>query len=316
MIDPFTSVSFGRQGLQVPRFGLGCAPLGGFADAAEARPLVEGVWQRGIRFFDTAPHYGQGRSERYLGEVLPQQPREEFVLSTKVGRLVRDGDVVFDFSADGIRRSLDESFVRLGLDRTDIVLIHDPHEYYQQALDEAYPVLEAWRAEGVVKAIGVGIGNWQMLRDFALNADFDCFLLPGRYTLLEQVALPLLDVCREKEIDILVGGVFNGGLLASDLSADIEHRYNYRAAPQEVLDKARKLSEVCRRHDVPMGRAALHFPYAHETIKTMVIGAEAIGQIDGNLEDLAADVPAALWRDLLDEGLLNPAAAIPMNETL
>jgi len=311
MIDPFVEVPFGRQGLAVPCFGLGCAPLGSFEDTSNAAPLVEHVWERGIRFFDTAPHYGQGRSECHLGAVLSQQPRDEFVLSTKVGRLVRDGNVVFDFSADGIRRSLDESFARLQLDRTDIVLIHDPHQHYQQALDEAYPVLEAWRAEGVVKAIGVGIGNWQILRDFALNADFDCFLLPGRYTLLEQVALPLLDVCREQEIDILVGGVFNGGLLASDLSADVEHRYNYRAAPQDVLDKARKLSEVCRRYDVPMGRAALHFPYAHETIKTMVIGAEEIGQIDGNLADLAADVPAALWRDLQSEGLLDPAAALP-----
>jgi D-threo-aldose 1-dehydrogenase len=311
MIDIFGKVPFGKQVLEVPRFGLGCAPLGTFENATDATPLVEHVWERGIRFFDTAPLYGLGRSERHLGAVLSQQPRDEFVLSTKVGRLVRDGNVVFDFSADGIRRSLDESFARLGLDRTDIVLIHDPHEHYQQALDEAYLVLEAWRAEGVVKAIGVGIGNWQMLRDFALNADFDCFLLPGRYTLLEQVALPLLDVCSERGIDILVGGVFNGGLLASDLSADVEHKYNYRAAPQEILDKARKLDEVCRRHDVPMGRAALHFPFAHEQVKTMVIGAEEIGQIDGNLEDLAADVPTALWRDLQSEGLLDSAATIP-----
>jgi D-threo-aldose 1-dehydrogenase len=311
MIDIFGKVPFGKQVLEVPRFGLGCAPLGTFENATDATPLVEHVWERGIRFFDTAPLYGLGRSERHLGAVLSQQPRDEFVLSTKVGRLVRDGNVVFDFSADGIRRSLDESFARLGLDRTDIVLIHDPHEHYQQALDEAYLVLEAWRAEGVVKAIGVGIGNWQMLRDFALNADFDCFLLPGRYTLLEQVALPLLDVCSERGIDILVGGVFNGGLLASDLSADVEHKYNYRAAPQEILDKARKLEEECRRHDVPMGRAALHFPSAHEQVKTMVIGAEEIGQIDGNLEDLAADVPTALWRDLQSEGLLDSAATIP-----
>jgi D-threo-aldose 1-dehydrogenase len=311
MIDIFGKVPFGKQVLEVPRFGLGCAPLGTFENATDATPLVEHVWERGIRFFDTAPLYGRGRSERHLGAVLSQQPRDEFVLSTKVGRLVRDGNVVFDFSADGIRRSLDESFARLGLDRPDIVLIHDPHQHYQQALYEAYPVLEGWRAEGVVKAIGVGIGNWQMLRDFALNADFDCFLLPGRYTLLEQVALPLLDVCSEKGIDILVGGVCNGGLLASDLSADVEHKYNYRAAPQEILDKARKLEEECRRHDVPMGRAALHFPSAHEQVKTMVIGAEEIGQIDGNLEDLAADVPTALWRDLQSEGLLDSAATIP-----
>ncbi len=311
MIDPFVKVPFGRQGLEVPRFGLGCAPLGSIEDASAATALIEHVWQRGIRFFDTAPLYGRGRSERYLGEVLAQQPRDEFVLSTKVGRLVRDGEVVFDFSADGIRRSLDESFARLRLDRTDIVLIHDPHQHYAQALHEAYSVLEAWRAEGVVKAIGVGIGNWQMLRDFALNADFDCFLLPGRYTLLEQEALPLLEVCGDKGVDILVGGVFNGGLLASDLSAAVEHKYNYRTAPQDVIEKARKLHEVCRRHDVALARAALHFPFAHEQVKTMVIGAEEIGQIDGNLADLAAAVPAALWRDLQSEGLLDPAAKIP-----
>lgn len=312
MIDPFSSVPFGRQGLLVPRFGLGCAPLGGIGHVAEATALVEYIWQRGIRFFDTAPHYGRGRSERYLGSVLAQQSRDEFVLSTKVGRLVRDGDVVFDFSADGIRRSLDESFARLQLDRTDIVLIHDPHQHYQQALDEAYPVLEAWRAAGVVKAIGVGIGNWEMLRDFALNADFDCFLLPGRYTLLEQVALPLLDVCRQKGIDILAGGIFNSGILASDLGP--EATYNYRAAPPEVLDKARKLNEVCQRHEVPLARAAIHFPYAHACVKTMVVGAEKVEQVDGNLADLAMDVPTALWADLRREGLLEEGAVLPESE--
>ena len=312
MIDPFAPVSFGRHGLEVPRFGLGCAPLGGIEHVAEATALVEQVWQRGIRFFDTAPLYGRGRSERYLGSVLAQQPRDEFVLSTKVGRSVRDGEVVFDFSADGIRRSLDESFARLQLDRTDVVLIHDPHAHYRQALDEAYPVLEAWRAEGVVKAIGVGIGNWEMLRDFALNADFDCFLLPGRYTLLEQVALPLLDVCREKGIDILAGGVFNSGILASDLGP--EATYDYSAAPLEVLDKARKLHEVCRRHGVPLARAAIHFPCAHDCVKTMVVGAEKIEQVDGNLADLAMDVSTALWVDLQREGLLEEGAVLPESE--
>lgn len=300
MIDAFAKVVVGR-GLAVPRFGLGCAHIAKDGEESGAA-IVREALAKGVAFFDTAPLYGRGGSERCVGRGLADVPREAFVLSSKVGRLIRDGEAVFDFSADGIRRSLDESLQRLQLDSIDIALVHDPHQYYQQVLADTVPVLEKWRDEGVVKAIGVGISNNEMLMDFARDVSFDCFLLPSEYTLLRQPGKDLVNLCAEKGIAIIGAGIYNTGILASDLQPDA--KFAYKKAPPEILAKAQRLKEVCQRYDVALSAAAIQFPFAHPAIDTIVVGADQLGQIDANLAALKVDIPAALWSDLQDEGLL------------
>ena len=301
MINAFERVVIGRD-LEVPRFGLGCAHIAKNGEE-DAVAIVRAAFERGVIFFDTAPLYGRGVSERCVGRGLAGVARDDFVLSSKVGRLIRDGQPQFDFSADGIRRSLDESLHRLQLDHIDIALIHDPHQYYEQVLAESVPVLEEWREQGVVKAVGVGIGHNEMLINFARNAKFDCFLLPSEYTLLQQPGKELVDLCAEKEIAIIGAGIYNTGILASDLQSDTT--YSYRKAPAEILERAKRLKQVCQRHRVALSAAAIQFPFGHPAVDTVVIGADRLGQVDANLAALQVDIPAALWSDLQDEGLLD-----------
>ena len=302
MIDAFEQVEVGR-GLQVPRFGLGCAHITREEGVEAGAAIVREALDRGVGFFDTAPLYGRGESERAVGRGVSGVPRDSFVLSSKVGRLIRDGEPQFDFSADGIRRSLDESLERLQLDHIDIALVHDPHQYYEQVLSDSVPVLEKWRDEGIVKAIGVGIAANEMLMNFARNASFDCFLLPSQYTLLEQPGKALVDLCAERGVAIIGAGIYNTGILASDLQPDA--KYSYKKAPAEILARAKKLKEVCQRHDVALSAAAIQYPFAHPAVETVVIGADQLGQVDANLAALQVDIPPALWSDLKDEGLLD-----------
>jgi len=338
--DATERVDLGRTGLRVTRLGFGAAPIGGLYEAVtddDARATVERAWELGIRTFDVAPLYGYGAAERRLGAVLAGRPRSEFVLSTKVGRLVRRVDeigptddvdpqaidgredayyvgtgpvrMVFDYSADGVRRSIEESLARLGLDRIDIALIHDPDRHWAAAIGEAFPALARMREEGMIRAIGAGMNQSAMLARFAREGDFDVFLLAGRYTLLDQEALEeLLPRCVERGIAILAGGAMNSGILADPRAGG---RFNYRPAPPAVVERARRLAEACARHDVPLRAAAAQFPLAHPAIASLIAGVRRIGHLDEYPELLRHPIPAALWDDLRAEGLIDPAAPVP-----
>ncbi len=305
------------------RLGLGAAPLGGLFEEVseeEAHAVVEAAYERGLRLFDTAPLYGSGLSEQRLGAVLRTKPRDEFVLSTKVGRLLRaNGPAeptmfegtpplrpVFDFSYDGVLRSLDESLARLGLDRVDIALIHDPDDHYEQALEGAYPALERLRGEGVVGAIGVGMNQTELLVRFARDGDFDCFLLAGRYTLLDTSGLDeLLPLAAERGISIVAGGVFNSGVLASG------ETYDYAPAPTEVLERAARLREVCTRWGVPLEAAAIQFPLGHPAVTCVVVGCRSAAEVEEDVRLFQLDIPAGLWQELKAAGLLMAEVRVP-----
>ncbi len=333
MIDPTQRVPFGKTRLTVTRLGLGSAPLGNLFQPVsdeEAYATIERAYQLGLRLFDTAPLYGLGLAERRIGAVLSKYPRHEFVLSTKVGRLIRpdpntdpsrvDSGVelfkgapplkaVFDFSYDGVMRSVEESLQRLGLDRIDILLIHDPDDYFDEAMQGAYPALDKLRREGVIGALGAGMNQVEIPIRFARAADFDCFLIAGRYTLLDQRALPeLLPLCVEKNIAIIIGGVYNSGILADPRPGA---PFNYRPASQEWLDKALRLKAVCDRHGVPLKAAAIQFPLAHPAVASVLTGARSVAELEENERMMRAPIPAALWQDLKAEGLLPPEAPVP-----
>jgi D-threo-aldose 1-dehydrogenase len=265
----------------------------------------------GVRLIDTAPLYGAGRSERLVGAALAGVPRDQVVLSTKVGRRVKaDGTVDFDWTRDGILRGIEESLERLQTDRIDILLIHDPDAAYQQALDVAFPVLADLRSQGVIRAVGAGMNQWQMELQFARDADFDCFLLAGRYTLLEQYSLDeFLPFCVERNISLILGGVLNSGILAT--GAVPGATYNYEPAPEAIQDRVRRLEAVCGRHGVPLRIAALQFPLAHPAVASLVVGARSPGEVQANVDALAFPIPAGLWSELRQEGLLHPAAPVP-----
>jgi D-threo-aldose 1-dehydrogenase len=318
------------------RLGYGAANLGNLYRAmtdADARAVLDAAWESGIRYFDTAPHYGLGLSERRIGEALRWRPRDEYVLSTKVGRLLvpdpggaarsdldNGFDVpaatrrVWDFSADGVRRSLAESLRRLGLDRVDIVLIHDPEQSDapEAAISSGYPALHELREQGVIGAIGVGSKQWQILHRFVTETEIDAVMLAGRYTLLEQPALDeLLPDCVKRGVSVLNVGVFNSGLLARDWPAD-DGQYEYGAAPAELIERARRIATVCRRHGTSLPQAALTFAAAHPAVSSVVVGAGTAAHFRRNAELFQAPPPPAqLWAELVGEGLLRDDAPVP-----
>jgi len=319
--------------LALGHLGLGCAQLGNLyreVDDATAAATVAAAWDAGVRYFDTAPHYGLGLSERRLGAAVRGLPRAEFVLSTKVGRrLVPDPEGagrrddqgfavpadhrrVWDFSADGVRRSLDESLARLGLDWVDLVLIHDPEDHMAAAVDEAYPTLAALRAEGVVRAIGVGSKRRDVLHRFARDTDVDFVMIAGRYTLLEQPALDtLLPECARRGVQAIVAGVFNSGLLAED-RPHAGLTYEYEAAPPALVDRARALAAACARHGTSLPAVAIAFAAAHPVVASIVVGAQDPDQVRRNAALADADPPPKeLWADLIADGLLRPDAPVP-----
>lgn len=308
-------VRVGKTRLMVSRLGLGTAPLGGPPRTpdpdSQAIETVHYALERGIRFIDTAPFYGAGRSERLLGMALRGVPRDSYVLATKVGRLVRDGGkVVFDWTRDGILRSVEESLKRLQLDRVDILHIHDPDEAYREALEVAYPVLDDLRRQGVIGAVGAGMNQWEMELDFARHADFDCFLLAGRYTLLEQeAAAEFLPWCQEHQIGIFLGGVYNSGILATGPRPGAT--YNYEEAPEAIKQRVGRIEAVCRRHSVPLQIAAARFPLAHPAVTALLIGARSTAEVETAIAGVEAPIPPQLWADLRAEGLLREDAPTP-----
>jgi D-threo-aldose 1-dehydrogenase len=313
----------GKTGVSVTRLGLGCAPLGGLYAAVsdeQARATVEQAWQLGVRTFDTAPLYGSGLSEERVGAALSGRVRDEFTLSTKVGRLLQAGGSadpifegasaaapVFDFSYDGALRSLESSLERLALDRVDIALIHDPDDHYDEALAGAYAALARLRSEGVVGAIGVGMNQAEALVRFALDADVDCFLIAGRYTLLDHAALgELLPLCVERGIAVIVGGVFNSGILTGG-----DGHFDYRPAPPELGARVRRLADACARWDVPLPAAALQFPLGHPAVACVLAGCRSPAEVAEDVRLFELEVPSGLWDDLRAEGLLPDDAPVP-----
>ena len=305
----------GRSGLTVSKVGFGAAPLGGRSATAEAdAQAVETVryaLTHGCRLIDTAPLYGAGRSERLLGQALAGVDRRDYVLATKVGRIVMsDGTVVFDFTRDGVLRSLDQSLRRLRIDRIDILHIHDADAHYREALDVVFPVLADLRGQGVIGAIGAGMNQWQMELELARSADFDCFLLAGRYTLLEQTAVhTFLPYCLARGIAVFLGGVYNSGILA--VGAQPGATYNYKAAPSAVVERVRRIEAVCSRHGVPLHVAATQFPLAHAAITSIVLGMQSRTEVRAALDALATPVPPELWAELRVEELLDEATPTP-----
>ena len=316
--NSITSAQVGNTQLQVTRLGMGTAPIGNLyspLDDAEAIETVQRSFENGIRFFDTAPLYGTGEAERRLGEALRGIPRDEVVIETKVGRIVRpDRSIYFDYSRDGVMKSLEDSLERLGMDRVDILLVHDPdyenaEVHYQQAMDEAFPALVDLRAQGVIGAVGAGMNQWEMEWEFAKNIDVNCFLLAGRYTLLEQTSLDFLDWCTENDVSIFLGGVYNSGILATGPISGAT--YDYMDAPEEILAKARRLQEITTGHGVPLHVAALHFAGAHPAIASLVIGSATAAEADDNRAIWDVETPAAMWQELHQNGLIADRAPLP-----
>jgi D-threo-aldose 1-dehydrogenase len=310
----------GRSPVRVTELSFGGAAIAGLYTEVsddDARATVDAAWAGGIRAFDTAPHYGLGLSERRLGDALRHRPRDEYVISTKVGRLLEpavpgpggtvgrdtEGFAIparyvrrLDYSADGVRRSLEASLDRLGLDRVDIALIHDPDDHGEQALREAYPALEQLRAAGTVGAIGVGMNQAAMLTRFVTDTDVDVVLVAGRYTLLDKTAArELLPAALRRGVSVIAGGVFNSGVLAAPVAGAT---YDYRPAPAELIEKARRLAGLCARFGVPLRAAAARFPLTHPAVASVLIGARSAAEVMDAIALRALDIPAALWDSL------------------
>jgi D-threo-aldose 1-dehydrogenase len=318
------TVEIGRTGLRVTRLGLGGVALSGAPPAtdphvpspeSEALSLIRRSLDLGLNYLDTAPMYGVGHSERRYGQALHGIPRDRYVLSTKVGRVLRPGAEgqttwAFDFSREGARASFESSLDRLGIERVDIVFVHDPDEHYEAALAGAFPVLRELRADGRIRAIGAGMNQWQMELAFAREGYNDCFLLAGRYTLLDQTALPeFLPYCVEHHISVVAGGPYNSGILAVGPRAGAT--FNYRAAPPEVMDKAARIAQVCERHRVPLKAAALQFILAHPAIASVIPGARSVAEVEENARMVELAIPGELWAELKEARLIAAEAPTP-----
>jgi D-threo-aldose 1-dehydrogenase len=328
----FETRRIGRTPLEVTTLGLGCATLGGTRYGVgrhEAEAIVRAAWAAGVRYIDTAPFYGFGRAERCVGDAMRDVPRDDWVLSTKVGRLLRPRlvstqpdnrpmpfDPVYDYSYDGIMRSFEDSLQRLGLTRIDILFVHDigarthgreAHPGLMRTLQESgYRALDSLRSAGVIKAIGIGVNEREVLLEALEWGAWDVFLLAGRYTLLEQAPLDdLLPKCRPAGVSIVVGGPLNSGILAG------RDTWNYGPAPPEIVARVQALRAVCDSHHVPLIAAALQFPLAHPAVAAIIPGPRDVAEFAANLGLLRHPIPAALWADLRQAGLLHPEAPVP-----
>ena len=321
MANHAQQVEYGRAGLTVSALGVGCAPLGGLFSSVsdeDVDALIERALEIGVTYFDTAPFYGHGSSERRIGRGLSKVPRTSFRLSSKVGRVLEPGEStepneyvdldpftpVFDYSPAGIRRSFESSLERLGLDSIDILYIHDPDDYLDQAIGEAYPELERMRAEGLVKSIGVGTNLAEIGTRFVRETDIDVALVAGRFTVLDQIALDeFLPEAHRRGVSVLGAGVFNSGILVNPVEGAT---YNYAPASPEILAKTRAIHEIVRNHGVPIEAVGLQFPLRHPATKAVLTGVRTAEELDTNVAAFDRDVPEALWEDLENEGLVRP----------
>jgi D-threo-aldose 1-dehydrogenase len=332
----------GRTKLEVTELGLGGAPMGGFRASisdTEAMTLTDAAYEGGVRYFDTSPFYGYGRSELRMGAALRQRPRDEYVLSTKVGRVMhamrpgekppadfRDNGLpgfapVFDYTYDGVMRSLEHSHLRLGLARIDIALIHDVDfwttkdravldERFKTVMDGGFKALDELRKAGVIGAIGVGINESDTSLRFIQAGDFDCMLLAGRYTLLEQGGLEaFLPECVKRSVSVILGGPYNSGILTGGVKPGATH--DYVAAPAHLIEKAQKIETVCQRHGVELGAAAMQFPLFHPAVCAVIPGALSVAEANQNIRRMSAKIPVDLWSDLKREKLIDPNSPTP-----
>ncbi|MGH3262423.1 MAG: aldo/keto reductase [Trebonia sp.] len=310
------------RGMAVTEIGFGGASLGNlFRETSEedARLAVDAAWDGGLRYFDTAPHYGLGLSERRLGAALAARPRDAYVLSTKVGRLLernpapRGSDLPaggfavpdnlarrLDFSRDGVLRSLEASLDRLGVSRIDIVYVHDPDEHLDQAIAEAIPVLVELRDQGVIGAVGAGMNQWPALLRMVRESDLDVVMLAGRWTLLDRSGAPLLAACAERRVAVVAAAPFNSGLLAEEEPSPTAH-FNYGRPSWEVLAQARSLARICQRHGTRLPAAALQFPLRHAAVVSVVAGMRTASEADAAVRLVSEPVPEAAWAELGDD---------------
>jgi D-threo-aldose 1-dehydrogenase len=323
------------QTIRFTELGFGTAPLGNLFKALseeEAQAVLKAQWDAGIRYIDTAPLYGLGLSETRVNHFLRGKPRDSYVISTKVGRLLkvckpeeRTGigkffdtparQEVYDYSYDGVMRSLEFSYERLGIDSIDILFVHDidvfNHEtterrdaHVAELMKSGYKALVKLRDEKVIKAFGAGVNEWQVCEMLAKQGDFDLFLLAGRYTLLEQESLEsMLPLCEKRGIGIVIGGAYNSGILATGPIKDAS--YNYSPAPKHILDRAAKLESTTGKHGVKLVEAALRFPLMHPSVVSVIPGASSVEQVALNLRTLGVKIPPALWHDFKTQGLLH-----------
>lgn len=321
--------------IEIGVFGLGCSQVGGLfqeVSLLESSQTLEAAWDRGIRYFDTAPFYGYSRSERRVGTSLSERTRTDFILSTKAGRLLVPDDSVrrgddgwanplpfrprYDYSYDGIRRSHDDSLQRLGLSKIDILYVHDIgrmthgelHDHYWQQLTKGggFRALEALRKDGTVAAVGLGVNEWEVVQHSMNECQLDCTLLAGRYTLLEQESLkPLMNICLAQGNSIVIGGVFNSGILAGG------KHFDYGEAPAAVVRKVEALKSVCQEYDVALPAAALQFPMAHPAVVSCVVGTRTAQQLDRSIQWFEQSIPDAFWGALVEQGLIEPESPLP-----
>ena len=329
---------FGRVDLHVTPFAFGAAPIGNIfrpIDEQTSDGMINCAWDAGVRFFDTAPMYGHGLSELRCGHSLRWRHRDDFVLSSKVGRILKPkrrseidftpwtdaapNEMIFDYSYDGTMRAFEDSLQRLALERMDICFIHDidvftrgdeQPEVFKQAMDGAWKALAQLREEGLVKAIGVGVNEWEVCEEALRQRDFDCFLLAGRYTLLEQDSLnSFLPLCEERNAAVVVGGGFNSGILAT--GAVEGAKYNYAPAPQEIMERVAGIEAVCADYNVPLPAAALQFVVAHPAVPSFAAGTRTVEQLEKNLAWFTHPIPADFWTTLKQKGLLREDAPVP-----
>ena len=340
-MDPLATRRLGKSGVELTQLGFGGAPLGDLFTRVEdgvAERTLQAAWDGGIRYFDTSPWYGRGQSEHRFGRFLYRQPRAELVLSTKVGRVLRRParpdtfdtgfwagglpfEHVFDYSYDAIMRSFEDSLQRLGMNRIDLLIIHDldyrhhEHEpkvaaYLAQLATSGWRALDELRAAGVIRGIGAGINELGMIPRFLDLVDLDFFLLAMRYTLMEQDTLDVeLPYCERRDVGIVIGGVFNSGILAT--GAVPGAKYNYEDATPEIMARVDAIDAVCRRHDVPLIAAALQFPLGHPAVTSVIPGGIMPEHVEANLAHMRREIPAALWAELKAEGLIRGDAPVP-----
>ncbi|MYG42124.1 MAG: aldo/keto reductase [Rhodobacteraceae bacterium] len=337
-MEPSTKRKFGRVDLEVTAFGFGTAPVGNIfreIDEQTSDAMFQKAWDHGVRYYDTAPMYGHGLSELRTGHSLRWKNRDDFILSSKIGRILkakRKSEIdffpwnnaaanvmEFDYSYDGTMRSFEDSLQRMALEKMDICFIHDidvftrgdeQPEVFRQAMDGAWKALEQLRSEGVVKAIGVGVNEWEVCQAALEARDFDCFLLAGRYTLLEQDSLnTFLPLCEKRNAAVVVGGGFNSGILAT--GAIEGAKYNYAPAPQGIMQKVSNIEDVCRDFEIPLAAAALQFVVAHPAIPSFIAGTRTVEQLDNNLRWFSFPIPTEFWAELKRKGLLREDAPTP-----
>ncbi|MFJ8927259.1 aldo/keto reductase [Streptomyces sp. NPDC102364] len=327
--------TLGRGDVPVTALGFGGAGIGNLYTPVrdeEAYLALDAAWDAGLRYFDTAPHYGLGLSERRIGEFLRTRPTGSYTLSTKVGRLLErspNGEAVgddsahgfavpatarrvWDFSASGVRRSIEESLGRLGLDRIDVAYIHDPDDHAKEAFGEAYPELERLRGEGLIGAIGAGMNQSAMLSRFVRETDVDVVLCAGRYSLLDQRALKLLlPTAAERGVSVVVGGVFNSGLLADPKQGGT---FDYTLASPQLLHRARRFKDLAERHGTTLRAAALAFPFGHPGVTSVLVGTRSAAEVADTAQQFTTPVPAAFWQEARDRHLLPADVPVPSEQ--